>query len=284
LKRGFSRCGAHLAPGFLNYPEKLLPRVVRVLGSEIRDLILEENKTGAIFQQLGVRIRLQSRFGNPNGRVLSLTRLDTSSQQQFASEFGLFAVKTFSPGEVPGSICRVRIPGNTPALDVLAPRRQAKQLVSARCEAKEPSLHPVGIDEFCRPPVHCLGVRRMSCIDELTRDAIGIHGEMLQLKSAASQSSSTPRAISLSVESCRRLAAALNIPSGGTAEILAEAASHHQYADVHLASLQCPGTRREAMDVRQSLVGKHALFSRWLFRTVGIWKAALIEDFLTADK
>ena len=182
-----SRGGAHLAPRLLNDSEKLVSRIVRMLDSETRDLILQKYEAGGIFKELSVGIDLQSRLGNPRRRVFSLSRLHTGLEEQFASALGLSTIEALSPREISGSVCRKRIARNPPALEVLASRRQAKQLRGAWRETNEPRLHPVGVDEFSRTSVEALGIARMSGINEPTRTDIEIHLGILRLKHAADE-------------------------------------------------------------------------------------------------
>ena len=148
-----------------------------MLDSEIRDLVLQKNEACGIFKQLSVGIYLQSGLGNPCSRIFGLSRLHTSLEEQFASALRLSAIEAFSPREISGSVRRIRIARNTPALEMLAPRRQAKQLRGAWRETNEPRFHSVGVDEFSGPSVAAFGIARMSGVDELTRTWIEIHPE-----------------------------------------------------------------------------------------------------------
>ena len=158
-----------------------------MLDSETRDLVLQKNEACGIFKQLSVGIYLQSGLGNPCSRIFGLSRLHTSLEEQFASALRLSAIEAFSPREISGSVRRIRIARNTPALEMLAPRRQAKQLRGAWRETNEPRLHSVGVDEFSGPSVEAFGIARMSGVDELTRTWIEIHLGILRLKHAADE-------------------------------------------------------------------------------------------------
>jgi hypothetical protein len=179
-KCSLSRGGAHLAPRLLNDSEKLVSRVVRMLDSETRDLVLQKNEACGIFKQLSVGIRLQSGLGNPCSRIFGLSRLGACLEEQFASALRLSAVEAFSPREISGSVRRIRIARNTPALEMLASRRQAKKLRGAWRETNEPRLDSVRVDELSRPSVEALGIARMSGVDELTRTCIEIHVGILK--------------------------------------------------------------------------------------------------------
>ena len=158
-----------------------------MLDSEIRDLVLQKNEACGIFKQLSVGIYLQSGLGNPCSRIFGLSRLHTSLEEQFASALRLSAIEAFSPREISGSVRRIRIARNTPALEMLASRRQAKQLRGAWRETNEPRFHSVGVDEFSGPSVAAFGIARMSGVDELTRTWIEIHPGILRLKHAADE-------------------------------------------------------------------------------------------------
>ena len=108
-------------------------------------------------------------------------------EEQFASALRLSAIEALSPREVSGSVGRIRVARNTPALEMLASRRQAKQFRGAWRETNEPRLHFVGVDEFSGPPVEAFGIARMSGVDKLTRICIEIHPGILPLKHAADE-------------------------------------------------------------------------------------------------
>ena len=158
-----------------------------MLDSETRDLVLQKNEACGIFKQLSVGIYLQSGLGNPCSRIFGLSRLHTCLEEQFASALRLSAIEAFSPREISGSVRRIRIARNTPALEMLASRRQAKQLRGAWRETNEPRLHSVGVDEFSGPSVEAFGIARMSGVDELARICIEIHLGILRLKHAADE-------------------------------------------------------------------------------------------------
>jgi len=158
-----------------------------MLSCETCDLVFEENEACGIFKHLCIWIDLEPGFGNPCSSILRLSRLHTGLEEQFASTLRLSAIEAFPPSEITSSVRRIRIARNAPALEMLAPCRQAKQLRRAWRKTNQPRLHPVSVDEFSGPPVQALGIARMSGVDELTRNCIGIHLGTLPLKHAADE-------------------------------------------------------------------------------------------------
>jgi hypothetical protein len=82
----------------------------------------------------------------------------------------LFFIEALSPRKISSLIRGIRAARNTPALEMLAPCREAKQFRGFRRKVNKPCLHAFGVDEFSGPPVLPFRIGRMSGVDELARN------------------------------------------------------------------------------------------------------------------
>jgi hypothetical protein len=146
-----------------------------MLAREIRDFVLKKDKACGILQELRIGICFQPCLGDPGCSFLSLFGGDPGLQKQFAGALRLLSIEGLAPGEITCSAGGIRVPRNMPSFEMLAPSRKTKDFGGVWCEAQDPRLHPICVDEFSGLAVEALRIGGMSGVDDPPGSGIGVH-------------------------------------------------------------------------------------------------------------